>query len=266
VSDFENIIVEMLNDKTGLIKINRPKTYNALTREAKLEIIKAIRSLQKESLLRSIILTAEGKAFCSGQDLNDRTVQAGEKPVDLGHTLETEWNPLVMAIRNSRVPVIAAINGVCAGAGLSVAFACDLLVSKPAVKFVSGFSKLGLCPDAGSSYTFTRMLGYQKTLEFFYFNEAITSDFLHEKGIIASIGENEMELARELSEKLAELAPYSIELIKRNAKAALDLSFDESISRETCSQRFLGRSEDYREGLQAFFDKRKPEFGKGALH
>ena len=164
-----NLILETIDENIGLIKINRPEVYNALTKDAKLEMIKAIRDYNKDPEIRAILLSSEGKAFCTGQDLNDRTIQGKEKSVDLGKTLETEWNPLVNAIRNSKVPVIAAINGVVAGAGLSVALACDLLTSAPKVKFISGFSKLGLAPDAGSSYIFTRAIGYQRTLEFFYF-------------------------------------------------------------------------------------------------
>ena len=153
-------------------------------------------------------------------------------------------------------------DGVCAGAGLSVALACDLIFAAPQVKFISGFSKLGLCPDAGSSYTLTRLLGYQRTLAFFYFNEALTSEDLEKVGAIYKISENTYELALEHAKKIAALAPASIELIKKNAQKALDLNFGESLLRETASQRFLGNSEDYKEGLTAFFEKRPANFSR----
>jgi 2-(1,2-epoxy-1,2-dihydrophenyl)acetyl-CoA isomerase len=258
-----DIIVEKIEQGSiGKIHLNRPAVYNALTREAKLEIISAIRQLSKDKNIRTIILSAEGKAFCTGQDLNDRTVKAGDAPIDLGRTLETEWNPLIMSIRDCPVPVIAAISGVCAGAGLSVALACDLLFAAPAVKFISGFSKLGLCPDAGSNYILTRHLGYQRTLAFFYFNEALLSEDLEKVGLIYKISENPYDQALEHAKKLALLAPTSIELIKKNALQALDLNFQESLQRETAAQRFLGNSEDYKEGLTAFFEKRPPAFSK----
>lgn len=263
MSNYKDLVLEKLHEGSiGRIHLNRPTVYNALTRDAKLEVIRALRELSKDAKIRAIILSAEGKAFCTGQDLNDRTVKAGAEAIDLGRTLETEWNPLIMAIRETSVPVLAAVQGVCAGAGLSVALACDLLFSAPGVKFISGFSKLGLCPDAGSSYTLTRLLGYQRTLAFFYFNEALTSEDLEKAGAIYKIGDNVFEIALEHAKKLAELAPKSIELIKKNAQKALDLNFKESLQRETYAQRFLGNSEDYKEGLLAFFEKRTPKFGQ----
>jgi 2-(1,2-epoxy-1,2-dihydrophenyl)acetyl-CoA isomerase len=258
----ENLKIEM-KDQTQWITINRPKVYNALTRDAKLEMIKAIRMADRNKEVRSIVITGEGNAFCTGQDLNDRTVQGEDAPVDLGVTLETEWNPLVNAIRNAKKPVIAVINGVCAGAGLSVALACDFLISVKNVKFVSGFSKLGLAPDAGSSFTLTHALGKQKALDFFLFNNPLMSEELHTAGIIKTICEDQEQLTEEctnICQELNKMAPLSIELIKKNCQYALDSNFKESMSRETASQRFLGNSEDYREGLKAFFEKRGAEF------
>lgn len=247
-------------NRTAVITINRPETYNALNADAKMEIVAAIREANKNAAIKSIILTGEGKAFCTGQDLNDRSVQANSGGVDLGHTLQTEWNPLVMSIRDSKKIVIAAINGVCAGAGISVAIACDILVSKPGVKFVGAFSKLGLAPDAGSSYVFTRALGYHKTMEFFLMGEALTSDELHAKGVLNSLVENPLARAMEYALNLNKLSPLSSEMIKKNIKAASDSNYNDSMERETSVQRFLGNSADYKEGLSAFLEKREPQF------
>lgn len=246
------------NANTFEIKINRPEVYNALNLDAKMEIIQAIREANKDDEVRSIILTAEGKAFCSGQDLNDRNVQ-GEK-VDLGHTLETEWNPLINAIRNSKKLVIGAINGVAAGAGLSVAMACDFLVAKSGAKFVSGFSQLGLAPDAGSSFTFVKGLGYKQTLEFFLFNQPLFSEDLLAKGMVNKVSETPLEEAREMAAKINAMAPLSLEVIKKNLQNAQEKDFSQMMDMETASQRFLGASNDYQEGLKAFFEKRRPEF------
>ena len=122
---FETIKYE-IKGATALITINRPQVYNALNIQGKLDIALGVKAANSDASVRSIVLTGEGKAFCSGQDLNDRTVDPSKGPVDIGHTLETEWNPLVEAIRSSDKPVIAAVNGVCAGAGLSVVLACDI--------------------------------------------------------------------------------------------------------------------------------------------
>lgn len=247
-------------DQTALITINRPEVYNAMNAETKMEIVLAIRDANKSSEVLSIILTGEGKAFTTGQDLNDRSVQANNGGVDLGTTLETEWNPLINSIRDSKKIVIAAINGVCAGAGVSVAVACDLLISKPNVKFVGAFSKLGLAPDAGSTYIFSRALGYQKTLEFFLMGEALMSEDLLKAGIINAINEDVLLKAKEYAQAINKLSPLSCEMIKKNIKASLDSSFNQSMERETQVQRYLGKSADYKEGLTAFLEKRSPIF------
>jgi 2-(1,2-epoxy-1,2-dihydrophenyl)acetyl-CoA isomerase len=247
-------------NRTATISMNRPELYNALNAEAKMEIVQAIREANKNSAVHSIIITGNGKAFCTGQDLNDRSVQATNGTIDLGHTLQTEWNPLVMAIRDSKKIVIAAINGVCAGAGISVAIACDLIVSKPAVKFVGAFSKLGLAPDAGSTYIFSRALGHQKTMEFFLMGEALMSEELHTAGLINALSEDAMAKAIEYATAINKLSPLSTEMIKKNIKASLDSNFNQSLERETYVQRFLGNSCDYKEGLSAFLEKRQPQF------
>lgn len=245
-------------DQTAVITIKRPEVYNALNKEAKLEIVKAIRMANKDSEIKSIILTGEGKAFSSGQDLGDRNVQ-GDK-VDLGETLETEWNPLINAIRNSKKIVIGAINGVAAGAGLSVAMSCDLIIAKPGAKFVSGFSGLGLAPDAGSSFTFVKALGYQKTLEFFLLGKPMIAEELEKVGMINLVSENFFEEAKQMAASINDMAPLSLELIKKNLQEASQATYEESMKRETSTQRFLGNSADYQEGLKAFFEKRKPVF------
>lgn len=247
-------------NQTALITINRPEVYNAMNADTKMEIVLAIREANKSPEILSIILTGEGKAFTTGQDLNDRSVQANMGGVDLGTTLETEWNPLINSIRDSKKIVIAAINGVCAGAGVSVAVACDLLISKPNVKFVGAFSKLGLAPDAGSTYIFSRALGYHKTMEFFLMGEALLSEDLFNAGIINAINEEVLLKAKEYAQAINKLSPLSCEMIKKNIKSALDSSFTQSMERETQVQRYLGKSADYKEGLTAFLEKRPPNF------
>lgn len=247
-------------NRTAFITINRPEVYNALNADAKMEIVQAIREANKSPDVRSLILTGEGKAFCTGQDLNDRSVQASSGGVDLGHTLQTEWNPLVNALRESNKIVIAAVNGVCAGAGISVAIACDLIVSKPGVKFMGAFSKLGLAPDAGSTYIFSRALGYHKTMEFFLLGKPLLAEDMEAAGLVNKIDEDALGAATLLALELAKLSPLSSSTIKKNIKASLDSTFSESMERETYAQRFLGNSADYKEGLAAFLAKREPNF------
>jgi 2-(1,2-epoxy-1,2-dihydrophenyl)acetyl-CoA isomerase len=259
MSSFDFITYE-IKDASALITFKRADCFNAMNRAMKKEVIKAIKLAGKDEHVRSLIITGDGKAFSSGQDLNDRTIDASDKAVDLGHTLRTEWNPLVEAIANSKKIVIGAINGVCAGAGLSVALSCDLLVARPKVKFVSGFAQIGLAPDAGSSHIMVKSLGRQKALEFFLMGSPLVSEDLLTAGLINHIDEDCLARAFSLASSINGLAPKSVELIKKNLQFALDNTLESTIERETFVQRFLGNSEDYKEGVSAFLEKRKPNF------
>ena len=256
---FETIKYELKN-MTAVITINRPQVYNALNVQGKLDIISAIREANKDSNVRSIVLAAEGKAFCSGQDLNDRSVNATLGPVDIGHTLDTEWNPLIDAIKSSDKLIIAAIQGVCAGAGLSVALACDLKVAAPGIRFISGFSQIGLAPDAGMSFMLVRQMGYTKALEFGLLGKPLLSEQMLEYNFINSIAENPVDEAVKLAEQINNLAPLSVKMVKKNFQYANEKGLGEVLNREKYVQRFLGFSEDYKEGVTAFLGKRKPQF------
>lgn len=256
---FETIKFE-INNQTAIITINRPQVYNALNVQGKLDIISAIREANKDTNVRSIILAAEGKAFCSGQDLNDRSVDASRGPVDIGHTIETEWNPLIDAIRSSDKLVIGAIQGVAAGAGLSVALACDLKVAAPGVRFIAGFTQIGLTPDAGLSFILTRQLGYTKALEFALMGKPLMSEDLLSLNFINHISEAPLQKALELATAVNALPPLSVKTVKKNFLFAQDKQMTQVLEREKHTQRFLGFTEDYREGTRAFLEKRKPEF------
>lgn len=256
---FETIKYE-IKAGTAVITINRPQVYNALNVRGKLDLIEAIREANKDATVRSIVLAAEGKAFCSGQDLNDRSVDASKGPVDIGHTLETEWNPLIEAIRNSEKIVVAAIQGVCAGAGLSVALACDLKVAAPGVRFICGFSQIGLAPDAGMSFMLVRQLGFSRALEFALLGKPLLSEDMQRYNFINRISENCLEDALSLAAELNTLAPLSAKHVKKNFQYAAEKELSEVLEREKHVQRFLGFSQDYKEGVTAFLEKRKPQF------
>lgn len=255
-----NYTIYEKHNQSAVITIDRESVYNALNKDAKFEIIDNIKKANADSDIRSIIITAMGKAFCTGQDLNDRNIASSKESVDLGHTLESEWIPLMKSIRESDKPVIAAVNGVCAGAGLSLALTCDLIVANQNVRFISGFSKLGLVPDAGSTYLLSRVLGYQKSLEFFLLNEPLYSEDLEHRGLINKVCEDAKKEAFELSLKINELPPLSVKAIKKNVQLAYEESYEKTLLAETYYQRELGKSEDYAEGVKAFFEKRKAVF------
>ena len=259
MKSFETIKYDIQN-MTAVITINRPQVYNALNIQGKLDIISAIKEANKDANVRSIILAAEGKAFCSGQDLNDRTVDATKGPVDIGHTLETEWNPLIDAIKSSEKLVIAAIQGVAAGAGLSVALACDLKVAAPGVRFISGFSQIGLAPDAGMSFMLVRQMGNTKALEFALLGKPLHSEEMLEYNLLNRIAENPLDEAVKLAGEINNLPPLSVKMVKKNFQFAAEKELGEVLAREKYVQRFLGFSEDYKEGVGAFLGKRKPIF------
>ena len=253
-----NHIVTEVREHAGIIKINRPDVYNALNGNNKWAIIKAIRDFNQDSKVSAIILTGEGKAFSTGQDLNDR--QVSNVANNLGDTLQTEWNPLVKTIRSSRKPVICAVNGVTAGAGIAVALSCDFLTSKPQTKFVGGFGKLALCLDAGSTFFLTRYLGEKRTFEFYMTNHPIMSEELHQAGLINHLSDDPLGRALEMTKQLHACDPKALEVVKTNIQSALESGYNNSLDNETKGQRFLGGRDNYREGINAFFGKRAPNF------
>jgi len=256
----EKLINIEKKDHIAIIHFARPSLYNAMNLEMKKQITKTLKSYENDSEIKSIILTGEGKAFCSGQDLNDRSIQKNQESIDLGSTLEKEWLPLIKTIHQSSKPVIAAINGVAAGAGLSVALACDFIFSKPQVKFVSGFAKLGLAPDAGSTKILTHHLGRQKAYEFFLLGTPLYAEDMLSYNLINGISEEPLIHSIEIAEKIAQMPPLSVKHIKQNILFSLDHSREENYLQEISSQRFLGNSDDYGEGVKAFQEKRKPAF------
>lgn len=253
-----NHILTEVREHTAIIKINRPDVYNALNGDNKWDLVKAIRSFNKDDSISAIILTGEGKAFSTGQDLNDR--QASDSSNNLGDTLQIEWNPLVKAIRDSRKPVIAAVNGVTAGAGIAVALSADFVTCKPGTKFVGGFGKLALCLDAGSTFLLTRAIGEKRTFEFYMTNNPIMAETLHAAGLINHLDDSPLDKALALAGQLHLCDPVALEVVKTNIQNASESGYNDSLENETVGQRLLGDRGSYREGIKAFFEKRTPQF------
>ena len=257
---FEHIQIEFW-EKTGIIYFNRENVFNSMNKVMKKEIIKALSFFQKEADIRCLIIRAKGKAFCAGQDLNDRSVsEDNPQGVNLAHTLKTEWNPLVTAMRKCSLPIIGVIEGTVAGAGVSVALACDFLFSLPEVKWVSGFSKINLICDAGSSFSLVRILGYQRAMEFALRNKPFSSEDFYKAGFINGLNESPFEEAKVLASELGQLSPLTLMATKRSFHYALEHNFKDCLDYETACQGHLGSTEDYKEGVMAFKEKRKPCF------
>ena len=257
----EKIIKTSFNENILEINFNREKVFNALNRQSKLELINEITEAGNNPEVSAIILTASGKAFCTGQDLNDRTVQAGEgERPSLEKALTEEWNPLIESIKNNPKIVIGAINGLAVGAGMSIALACDYIIAHPNTYFMAGFSKIGLTPDAGITHIITSTYTRPQSLEILLLNKKITSSEALTSGLINKISENPLDEARVLAKNFSNMAPLSIKETKSNINYSIGRNFDESLAKETSSQSILGSSEDYMEGVKAFFEKRPPIF------
>jgi len=242
-----------------VVKLNRPESLNALTSKMLKELNNVFSEAQKDNSVRAILLTGEGKGFCSGQDLKD--IENLESFSFYEH-LVNNYNPLILKMRTIEKPIIVGINGACAGAGLSLALAGDIRIAKRSAKFTLAFGKIGLITDSGSSYFLVRMIGISKTFELLWTNEIFDSQKALELGIINKIFEDD-EFDNKIIEFSLDIAngptkAYAIS--KRFFNKIYDLTLNEVLELEAQYQEVLGKTEDFKEGVKAFIEKRKPNF------
>ena len=240
------------------ITLNRPDRLNSFTAAMHAELRQALANLRDS---RVIILTGAGRGFCAGQDLNDRNVVPGEK-VDLGETVERDWNPLVRSIAALPQPVIARVNGVAAGAGASLAMACDLVIAGRSAKFIQSFAAIGLVPDTGGSWHLTRHLGQARALGLALTGEPVSADQAAAWGLIWKCVDDDALDAEvdALATKLAAMPPLGLAAIKQMIRTSWGRSLDEELDVQRDEMRRLGFTADYREGVAAFLAKRAPTF------
>jgi 2-(1,2-epoxy-1,2-dihydrophenyl)acetyl-CoA isomerase len=240
------------------ITLNRPDRLNSFTAAMHAELRDALANLGDA---RVVVLTGAGRGFCAGQDLNDRNVAPGEK-VDLGETVERDWNPLVRAVAALPQPVIARVNGVAAGAGASLAMACDLVIAGKSAKFIQSFAAIGLVPDTGGSWHLTRHLGQARAMALALTGEALPAEQAAAWGLIWKCVDDEALDAEvdALAGKLAAMPPLGLAAIKKMIRSSWDRSLDEELDLQRDEMRRLGFTDDYREGVAAFLEKRAPTF------
>lgn len=243
------------------ITLNRPESLNAFTVEMHEGLREAFARARAEKEVRAVILTGAGRGFCAGQDLSERDPAKGEI-VDLSVTLSTNYNPLLRRMRALEKPIICAVNGVAAGAGANLALACDIVIAADTAKFIQAFSKIGLIPDAGGTYTLTRHLGEARAKALAMTAMPLPARKAEEWGLIWQCVEADkvMETARELAGSLAEGATLGIGKTKKVIQAASTNSLDQQLELEAAVQGELGSSHDFREGVQAFLEKRPAVF------
>jgi 2-(1,2-epoxy-1,2-dihydrophenyl)acetyl-CoA isomerase len=241
------------------ITLNRPDRLNSFTVAMHSELKDALDNLGEA---RVLILSGAGRAFCAGQDLNDRAVTSGEHPVDLGISVETCWNPLIRTLTSLPQPVIARVNGVAAGAGANIALACDIVVAARSAKFIQSFSAIGLIPDSGGTWVLPRLVGQARALGLALLGEPLPADKAEEWGLIWKAVDDET-LDSEvdgIAAKLASLPPLGLAAIKQMIRESWSHTLDEELHHQRDAMRRLGFSQDYREGVAAFLEKRQPNF------
>jgi 2-(1,2-epoxy-1,2-dihydrophenyl)acetyl-CoA isomerase len=252
-------ISQFVRDQVATITLNRPDRLNSFTRAMHAELRGALANL---SDARVVVITGAGRGFCAGQDLNDRAVAADGVPADLGETVDECWNPLVRALAELPQPVIAKVNGVAAGAGASLALACDIVVAAAGAKFIQSFSALGLVPDTGGSWHLTRHLGQARAMALALTGEPLAAETAADWGLIWKCVPDEAldSEVDALAGRLAALPPLGLAAIKRIVRTSWDRSLDEELDLQRDEMRRLGFTQDYREGVAAFLEKRPAVF------
>lgn len=241
------------------ITLNRPDRLNSFTAHMHEELRDALRQAAES---RVVVLTGAGRGFCAGQDLGDRAVSSGSAPVDLGTTVETCWNPLITQLAHMPQPVIARVNGVAAGAGANVALGCDIVVAGRSAKFIQSFSAIGLIPDSGGSWILSRLVGQARALGLALTGEPLPAEKAEEWGLIWKCVDDDAldSEVDSLAQKLASLPPLGLAAIKSIIRSTWSRTLDQELHLQRNEMRRLGYTQDYREGVAAFLEKRTPSF------
>jgi len=226
------------------------------------EVAEVLNLWTKNPDVRCVVISGEGRGFCAGQDLGDRVVDPNAEAPDLGYSIETYYNPLIKTIVNMPKPVICAVNGVAAGAGANIALACDLVIAAKSANFVQAFCRLGLVPDSAGTWFLPRAVGHARAMGLTLLGDKLSAETAKEWGMIWDVVEDtELKVkVTELAERLAKQPTFGLSLIKKAIHQSSNNTFDEQMLLERDLQRIAGRSEDYREGVQAFMNKREPNF------
>lgn len=258
---YETILFES-NNGIARLTLNRPERLNSFTVAMHEEVRDALTRVTPADGARVLVITGAGRGFCAGQDLNDRAVAPGSAAVDLGESIERYYRPLILALRNLQLPVIAAVNGVAAGAGANIALACDLVIAARSASFVQAFSKLGLVPDSGGTWSLPRLVGPARALGLALTAEKLSAEQAADWGLIWRVVDDAAFTAAvdQLAAQFASAPTRGLARTKQAMYASWHNSLEEQLDLECDYQRELGATEDYREGVRAFIEKRAPKF------
>lgn len=246
-------------ESLALIQMSRADKLNSFVREMALEMQEYLKQCKEDSSIRAVLLTGEGRAFCAGQDLAEAISEDGPA---LTQIVEEHYNPIIELIRTIEKPVVAAVNGVAAGAGANIALACDVVVAKESASFIQAFSAIGLIPDSGGTYTLPRLIGWQKASALMMLGDKISATEAERMGMIYQVYSDEdfEESSRKLATRLSKMATAGLGFTKRALNASLTNNLEEQLHLEKELQTMAGQTYDYKEGVNAFLEKRKPEY------
>jgi 2-(1,2-epoxy-1,2-dihydrophenyl)acetyl-CoA isomerase len=246
-----------IKDNIGFITMNRPSSYNAFNREMALAVQEKLEACKSKEV-RCVHISGTGKAFCSGQDLEEVT----DPNVKITRIIAEHFNPIIRLIRKLEKPVVAAVNGVAAGAGANIAFCCDVILASQSASFIQAFSKVGLIPDSGGTYFLPRLIGWQKASALMMIGEKINATEAEKMGMVYKVFSDESfaEESIKIATTLSQMPTKALALTKLALNNSLINNYEDQLQDEEILQDRAGRTADYKEGVQAFLEKRKPVF------
>jgi len=247
------------NESVCYLKLNRPSVFNSFNREMSLMLIQRLDECEQDASIRAVVLIAEGKAFCAGQDLEEATSDNG---LSLEVIIKEHYNPIIRKIRNLNKPVVAAVNGVAAGAGANIALACDIVVAKKSASFIQAFSKIGLIPDSAGTFFLPRLIGFQKASALMMLGDKVLAEDAEKIGMIYKVFEDDQfdfEVEK-LAIKLSNMPTKGLALTKKALNLSLENDLEAQLSVELDLQVLAGETSDFKEGVTSFLEKRPPVF------
>ncbi|MFT4698953.1 MAG: 2-(1,2-epoxy-1,2-dihydrophenyl)acetyl-CoA isomerase [Flavobacteriaceae bacterium] len=250
----------IISNSVAFLTLNRPEVFNSFNREMALRLQSELDRCAENNEVRAIVLSGNGKAFCAGQDLKEVTtpeLNPGFKVI-----LEEHYNPIIKKIRSISKPVIAAVNGVAAGAGANIALACDIVVASERASFIQAFSKIGLVPDSGGTFFLPRLIGFQKASALMMLGDKVSAEEAEHLGMIYKVysAEDFNAEVTVLAEKMAKMPTKALGLTKQLLNNSMTNSLNEQLEMESKFQIEAAQSNDYNEGVSSFVEKRKPNF------
>lgn len=254
-----NFISTQLKNNVLIITLNRPDKFNSFNREMALELQNELDNAENNELVRSIVLTGTGKAFCAGQDLSEAIDPNGP---GIEKIVREHYNPIILKIRKIEKPIIAAVNGVAAGAGANIALACDIVIAAQSSIFIQAFSKIGLVPDSGGTFFLPRLIGFQNASALMMLGDKLSATDAQSMGMIYKVFSDEtfMDEVLKLADNLSKMPTKAIGYTKRLLNESMTNNLQEQLIQEGSLQVEAANSFDYKEGVNAFLEKRKPEF------